>query len=95
MENIAQTISVWVLPVLLAVTFHEAAHGWVAWRLGDGTAKQHGRLTFNPLAHIDPFGTVLLPALLILTKAGFVFGWAKPVPVNVRNLRNPRRDIRR
>ncbi len=93
MENIAQTISVWVLPVLLAVTFHEAAHGWVAWRLGDNTAKQQGRVTFNPLAHIDPFGTIALPALLILMKAGFVFGWAKPVPVDPRNLRNPRRDM--
>jgi len=93
MESIAVTVSVWVLPVLLAITFHEAAHGWVAWRLGDPTAKQQDRVTFNPLAHIDPVGTVLLPAMLILMKAGFVFGWAKPVPVDPRYLRNPRRDM--
>jgi Zn-dependent protease len=93
MDNIAVTVSVWVLPVLLAITFHEAAHGWVAWRLGDPTAKQQNRVTFNPFAHIDPVGTVILPALLILTKAGFVFGWAKPVPVNARYFRNPRRDM--
>jgi len=93
MDNIAQTVSVWVLPVLLAVTFHEAAHGWVAWRLGDPTAKQQGRVTFNPFAHVDPVGTVILPAMLILMKAGFLFGWAKPVPVNTRYLRNPRRDM--
>lgn len=93
MESIAATVSVWVLPVLLAITFHEAAHGWVAWRLGDPTAKQQNRVTFNPLAHIDPVGTVLLPAMLILMKAGFVFGWAKPVPVDPRYLSNPRRDM--
>lgn len=93
MESIAVTVSVWVLPVLLAITFHEAAHGWVAWRLGDPTAKQQDRVTFNPMAHIDPVGTVLLPAMLILMKAGFVFGWAKPVPVDPRYLRNPRRDM--
>lgn len=93
MGNIAVTVSVWVLPVLLAITFHEAAHGWVAWRLGDPTAKQQNRVTFNPFAHIDPVGTVVVPALLILTGAGFVFGWAKPVPVDARNLRNPRRDM--
>jgi len=93
MDNIAQTVSIWVLPVLLAVTLHEAAHGWVAWRLGDPTAKQRGRVTFNPFAHVDPLGTVMLPAMLILMKAGFVFGWAKPVPVDPRYLRNPRRDM--
>lgn len=93
MENIAVTVSVWVLPVLLAITFHEAAHGWVAWRLGDPTAKQQGRVTFNPMAHIDPVGTVILPAMLILMKAGFLFGWARPVPVDPRYLRNPRRDM--
>jgi Zn-dependent protease len=93
MGNIAVTVSVWVLPVLLAITFHEAAHGWVAWRLGDPTAKQQDRVTFNPMAHIDPIGTVLLPAMLILSKAGFIFGWAKPVPVDTRYLRNPRRDM--
>lgn len=93
MDNIAQTVSVWVLPVLLAVTFHEAAHGWVAWRLGDPTAKRQGRVTFNPFAHVDPVGTVMLPAMLILMKAGFLFGWAKPVPVDTRYLRKPRRDM--
>ena len=69
-QQIALTASVWVLPVLFAVTFHEAAHGWVAWRLGDDTAKQLGRVTFNPLKHIDPFGTVILPALLLLGSGG-------------------------
>lgn len=93
MDSIAVTVSVWVLPVLLAITFHEAAHGWMAWRLGDPTAKQQNRVTFNPIPHIDPVGTILLPAMLILMNAGFVFGWAKPVPVDARNLRNPRRDM--
>lgn len=93
LNSIAITVSVWALPILIGITFHEAAHGWVAWRLGDPTAKQQNRVTFNPLAHIDPMGTVMLPALLILTGAGFVFGWAKPVPIDARNLRNPRRDM--
>ena len=90
---IATIASVWVLPVLIAITFHEAAHGYVAWKLGDDTAQQLGRVTFNPLRHIDPFGTVVLPALLILTKAPFLFGWAKPVPVDFRRLGAPRRDM--
>ncbi len=85
--------SVWVLPVLLAITLHEAAHGFVAWRLGDDTAYRMGRVSFNPLRHIDPFGTVLLPALLLIAKAPFLFGWAKPVPVNFSRLRRPRRDM--
>ena len=85
--------SIWVLPVLIAITFHEAAHGYVAWRLGDDTAKRQGRVTFNPLAHVDPFGTVLLPGLLIATGAPFLFGYAKPVPVNFGQLRQPRRDM--
>ena len=92
-SDIAYTISVWVLPVLLAITLHEAAHGFVAWRLGDDTAYSRGRVSFNPFRHIDTFGTVLLPALLILLRAPFVFGWAKPVPVNFRRLRHPRRDM--
>lgn len=92
-SDILYTISVWVLPVLLAITLHEAAHGFVAWRLGDDTAFNRGRVSFNPLRHIDTFGTVLLPALLILLRAPFVFGWAKPVPVNFRRLRHPRRDM--
>jgi Zn-dependent protease len=87
-------ISTWVLPVLLAVTFHEAAHGFVAWRLGDDTAYRLGRVTFNPLRHIDPFGTVILPAMLLLGSGGRVmFGFAKPVPVDFRRLRRPRRDM--
>ncbi len=86
--------SVWILPVLFAVTFHEAAHGFVASRLGDDTALRAGRVTFNPFRHIDPFGTVLLPALLLILSGGrIMFGYAKPVPVNFSRLRNPRRDM--
>ena len=77
----------WVLPVIFAVTFHEAAHGFVAWRFGDDTAWQLGRVTFNPLKHIDRFGTIILPALLILIRSPFLFGYAKPVPVNFGRLR--------
>jgi Zn-dependent protease len=85
--------SVWVLPLLFAITFHEAAHGFVAHRLGDNTAYDLGRVSFNPLRHIDPFGTVILPAMLLLSHSPFLFGYAKPVPVNFRNLRNPRLDM--
>ena len=81
----------WILPIIFAVTFHEAAHGFVANRLGDDTAKREGRVTFNPLKHIDPFGTVLLPAVLFIS-SGFLFGYAKPVPVNFGRLNHPRRD---
>jgi len=84
--------SIWVLPVLIAITMHEAAHGWAAWKLGDDTAKQLGRVTFNSLVHIDRFGTIILPALLI-TFGGILFGWAKPVPVNFGRLGHPRRDM--
>jgi Zn-dependent protease len=92
--GIAFTVSVWTLPVLLAVTFHEAAHGWVAWRLGDETAYRLGRVTFNPLRHIDSFGTVLLPGLMLMASGGtMMFGYAKPVPVNFAGLRRPRRDM--
>lgn len=91
---LGHTVSVWILPVLIAVTFHEAAHGWVAWRLGDDTAKRLGRVTFNPLKHIDPFGTVILPALLLIGTGGrMMFGFAKPVPVDFAGLRRPRRDM--
>lgn len=83
-------VSVWVLPLLIAITFHEAAHAFAARRLGDDTAYDLGRVSFNPLKHIDPFGTVLLPGILLLSQAPFLFGYAKPVPVNFRNLRNPR-----
>src|SRR6516164_1047339 len=84
------TISVWALPAIIAITFHEAAHGFVALRFGDDTALRQGRVTFNPLKHIDPFGTILLPALLLFLRAPFLFGYAKPVPVNFRALRWPR-----
>ncbi|MEZ5757227.1 MAG: site-2 protease family protein [Emcibacteraceae bacterium] len=86
-------LTVMVIPLLLAITLHEAAHGWVAWKLGDNTAKMMGRVSFNPLVHIDPFGTIILPALLIFSGTGFLFGYAKPVPVNFRALNNPRRDM--
>jgi Zn-dependent protease len=87
------SLSTWVLPALLAITLHEAAHGYAARALGDPTAAQLGRLSLNPLRHIDPIGTIILPGVLILSQAGFLFGYAKPVPVDVRNLRNPRRDM--
>lgn len=94
MEELSQIqrIAVWALPVLFAITVHEVAHGWVAKRLGDPTAMMMGRLTLNPLKHIDPVGTVLLP-LIMLWVGGFVFGWAKPVPVTWENLKHPRRDM--
>jgi Zn-dependent protease len=85
--------STWVLPVVFAVTFHEAAHGFIAYRFGDDTAWRAGRVTFNPLKHIDRFGTLVLPALLILMRSPFLFGYAKPVPVNFRRLDRPRRDM--
>lgn len=90
---IAFEISVWLLPLLIAITFHEAAHGLVAYFLGDDTAWRQGRVSFNPFKHIDPFGTVVLPALLLLARAPFLFGYAKPVPVNFRALHHPRRDM--
>jgi Zn-dependent protease len=86
-------LSVWVLPILLAITLHEAAHALVAWRLGDDTALRQGRVTLNPFNHIDPIGTFFLPGLLLLTGAPFLFGWARPVPVNFARLHNPRRDM--
>jgi Zn-dependent protease len=86
-------VSVWVLPLVIAITFHEAAHAFVANHFGDKTAWELGRVSFNPLKHIDPFGTVLLPAMLLLSHSPFLFGYAKPVPVNFRALRNPRIDM--
>lgn len=83
-------LSVWVLPLVLAITFHEAAHAFVADRLGDNTAAQLGRVSFNPIRHIDPFGTLILPAMLLFAHSPFLFGYAKPVPVNFRKLNNPR-----
>ncbi len=93
MSEMIQQISIMAIPLLLAIILHEVAHGWVANRLGDPTAKLAGRLTLNPLAHIDPIGTLLLPGLLILSHSPFLFGYAKPVPVNFHNLRNPKRDM--
>ena len=87
------TASTWVLPVLLAITLHEASHGFVAHRCGDDTAWRLGRVSFNPLKHIDPFGTILLPGLLLFLHSPFLFGYAKPVPVNFRALKHPRRDM--
>jgi Zn-dependent protease len=88
-----QSILIWVIPVLFAITVHEVAHGWVAYQLGDGSAKMMGRLTLNPIKHIDPFGTIIVPALLYLASVGFIFGWAKPVPVNFDALHSPKRDM--
>ena len=85
-------LSVWVIPVVIAITFHEAAHGWVADKLGDDTARRMGRVTFNPIRHVDRFGTIILPAILLLF-APFVFGYAKPVPVNFARLKRPKRDM--
>lgn len=91
-ENIIYVITIWALPVLLAITLHEAAHGWVAQKLGDHTARLQGRLSLNPLAHVDPVGTVLLPIILLVI-GGFMFGWAKPVPVDPRNFKKPREHM--
>ena len=91
--SLMQRIVVWILPVIFAITVHEVAHGWVAKKFGDNTAYQQGRLTLNPLKHIDWFGTVILPGLLLLTGTGFIFGWAKPVPVDARNFKSPRKDM--
>ena len=90
--TLVQRVAVLILPVLFAITLHEAAHGWTANRLGDATARMLGRVSLNPLRHIDPLGMLILPlGMFLLT--GFLFGWAKPVPVDYRNLGNPRRDM--
>lgn len=89
-ENFIYLATIWVIPALIAITFHEAAHGFVAHLLGDDTAWRLGRVTFNPLKHIDPVGTILLPGMLLLLRSPFLFGYAKPVPVNFRALRSPR-----
>jgi len=91
-SGIARGISIYAVPVLMAIILHEVAHGWVAEKFGDPTARRAGRITLNPLSHIDPIGTVLLPLILIATGSNFLFGWAKPVPVNFFNLRRIRRD---
>lgn len=90
--NIMQTIAIWAVPVLFAITLHEVAHGWAARHYGDHTAAIMGRLSLNPIRHIDPLGTIVVPVVLILL-VGFGFGWAKPVPVNFSQLRNPKRDM--
>jgi len=87
--SIIQKIAIWALPVLLAIIVHEVAHGWAALKLGDRTAQMMGRLTLNPIKHIDPLGSLVVPALLLVS-SGFVFGWAKPVPITYQNLRNPK-----
>ena len=86
--TLLQKIAIWTLPILLAIILHEVAHGWVAYKLGDPTAKSQGRLTLNPLVHIDPIGTVVVP-LVLLVLGGFIFGWARPVPVDPRYFKDP------
>jgi Zn-dependent protease len=98
-SSIIQTIAVYALPVLFAITLHEAAHGYVARMYGDNTAMYAGRITLNPIKHIDPVGTILVPIAILVSSSlmgigAFLFGWAKPVPVNFGNLRNPKKDIR-
>jgi Zn-dependent protease len=91
--ELLETIVLWGVPVVLAITLHEAAHGYVAKRFGDRTAEMLGRVTLNPVKHVDLVGTILVPAAMVLLKMPFVFGWAKPVPVNFANLRHPKRDM--
>lgn len=93
MQEIIQAICIWALPILFAITLHEAAHGYVAHKLGDHTAYLLGRVSANPLKHIDPIGTILIPLTLMLLRSPLMFGWAKPVPVDERNLKKPRRDM--
>jgi len=91
--NFIYDISIWVFPIFIAIIFHELAHGYVAGLLGDKTAWEMGRMSLNPIRHIDLVGSIILPALLIVFRAPFIFGWAKPVPVNFRRLRNPKTDM--
>lgn len=91
-QHLVRELSISAIPLILAITFHEAAHGWVAYRKGDPTAKMLGRVTLNPIPHIDPIGTILLPGIMIIMGSGMLFGWAKPVPVNFRLLRDQKRD---
>ena len=94
MENLIQTLAIYALPVILAITLHEAAHGYVARHFGDPTAWQLGRVSMNPLRHVDPMGTIVVPALLLAASGGgMLFGWAKPVPVNFSRLREPKKDM--
>jgi Zn-dependent protease len=95
MENLIQTLAIYALPVIFAITLHEAAHGYVARHFGDPTAWQLGRITLNPVKHIDLLGTIVIPVLLFVSNAGFLFGWAKPVPVDFGRLRRPKQDMLR
>ena len=92
MQDLLYTIAIWAVPVLFAITLHEAAHGWVASKLGDPTARQLGRITMNPIKHIDPIGTIVVP-LVLVTLSGFIIGWAKPVPVDPRHFKQPLLDM--
>jgi Zn-dependent protease len=92
-QDLITNILMWIVPLSLAIILHEVAHGWVAYKLGDSTAKDLGRLSLNPIGHIDPIGTILVPGMLMVSGASFLFGWAKPVPVMFNRLRNPRRDM--
>lgn len=91
--TLVQRIAVWILPVIFAITGHETAHGWMARRYGDNTAYEQGRLTLNPLKHIDILGTIIIPGLLLLTFTGFIFGWAKPVPIDPRRFKKPKQAV--
>src|SRR3954454_7073175 len=91
-SNTLFQIATWIIPLIIAIVFHEVSHGLVARRLGDPTAEERGRLSLNPLRHVDPFGTIILPLILAISHAP-VFGWARPVPVDYRRLRDPRRDM--
>jgi Zn-dependent protease len=88
-----QRVAAWILPVIFAITVHESAHGWMAKKFGDRTAEQQGRLSLNPIKHIDLFGTIIVPGFLLLTFSGFIFGWAKPVPIDPRNFKQPRKAM--
>ena len=90
---IGHQVSIWFLPIITAITVHEAAHGWMADKLGDDTARRLGRVSFNPIRHVDPFGTLVLPGMLLLLQSPFLFGYAKPVPVAFHRLNNPKRDM--
>ncbi|KAF3981771.1 MAG: site-2 protease family protein [Methylococcales symbiont of Hymedesmia sp. n. MRB-2018] len=91
--SLIQRIVVWILPVVFAITVHEVAHGWVAKKYGDNTASMLGRLTLNPIKHMDLFGTIIIPGLLLISGTGFIFGWAKPVPVDARYFKNPKKAM--